>query len=431
MNPISTNGLTARHRACNPFWNKLFLVYSILHTGGSIAFFHSIEGTAFLFLAALLLAVLNFLNISMNLLISLGIWFFYFIGSSIAIGSFHPYFMVEIPVAIFCAYVIIRTLGKKSIGIFIQTIYLLAALSIPLYLLQVCLPQVMLPVLHYFNIQGDLFTLLSDCGSIVLYSYNISANSQMRNCGFCWEPGAFACLCIFALFLNYFFEAKKSKKVNLVLLIGLLTTFSTTGYSIAFLLVCSSLLWNKKMRTKMFLIPVVLLFFYVMLNCDFLWEKISEQLSKMTDFETNIGKSIDYNKHYTLGRFPSFWLAWKNLELRPIFGYAGNAELEYSVQRGASVAIISGWGLLISRYGLFGLFLFLYLLCRSGFYWDKFKIKEKENFFIPWLILQAGIAVSYKFFLTPVCFFFFFFPLFAQSDGDSSCTGNSADGDEQ
>ena len=60
-----------------------------------------------------------------------------------------------------------------------------------------------------------------------------------RNCGFTWEPGGFACFLILAIIINLASNKFKIRNKSLMILIlSLITTFSTTGYmAFAFIMI--------------------------------------------------------------------------------------------------------------------------------------------------------------------------------------------------
>lgn len=402
------------HKSFKNFLNKLFLFFLLIYSGGSVWFFRSELGSLSLFLLSVLLCIINNVAYSRKFLISIGLWFIYFICATFAIGSFHPLFMIEIPITMLAAYVVIQIFHVRTVDLFITFVYYLTAISLVFYSIQLLIPQILIPILHTLNLQGDIFfSTTQDCGSILIYSYNIIEGSTiMRNSGFCWEPGAFACFGIMAFFMNTFIRGQKFTKINLILLLGVLSTFSTTGYFLLFCLGIIYLFLHKNIFGKIIIIPSILCLGYIFAQSDFMWAKISQQYQDIAAWEELIDHSIAYDGHYMPGRFVSLRFALEDFKLRPIFGFAGNASLTYATQQGASIAIISGIGTIIARYGLFGLLSWLYLLYVSGCFCDKIKKEPIGKLYLVWIFMNVGIAISYKLLFSPFFFIFIFLPLY-------------------
>src|SRR5690606_34523562 len=116
--------------------------------------------------------------------------------------------------------------------------------------------------------------------SYVVYSYLES--HPFRNAGMFWEPGAFAgviTLCL-ALNLNIISELWMNHKWKVITIaLALVTTQSTTGYIVFFILVTYYLVFYKKYQTTgLFIFPIFLLGgYYLYMNTDFLHDKIQKQ----------------------------------------------------------------------------------------------------------------------------------------------------------
>lgn len=414
MNVVKENSENSTESSIKNFLNKFFFLYLILYSGGSIWFFRSEYGFFSLFFGAVLLLMINRLECSNKFFISIGVWLIYFICATIAIGSFHPFFMMEIPITMLCAYVIIQIFHEQCIDLFVTIIYYLSIISLVFYALQLLIPQVLMPILYVANLQGDLFSAdYQNCGSILIYSYNIIYGSQLiRNSGFCWEPGAFACFCVVAFYLNFFVRGKKFTRINWILVAGVVSTFSTTGYFLLFGIGIVYFFLYKNLFSKVIVIPLIISFAYIIKHSEFMLEKTSQQYQDAVTWSELIDDSIAYNRHYKPGRFLSLRLAWEDFKLRPLFGFAGNASLNYASQQGASVAIISGLGTMLARYGIWGVFSWLFLLYLSGCFLDKYKKEPLYKLRFVWMLLNIGIAISYKLLFSPVFFIFMFLPLF-------------------
>jgi len=142
------------------------------------------------------------------------------------------FFSLQTSVGVFLrvltAYLLIKILNDKFIPYFIQTLYVMAIISLPFYLLVSFSPAVVDALkavsdsIQFLNIsQQNLPTVIV---------YNLYRVHEIRNTGPFWEPGAFAGYLILAFMFNEFIASQKQNKVRIILLITILTTLSTTGY---------------------------------------------------------------------------------------------------------------------------------------------------------------------------------------------------------
>ena len=142
----------------------------------------------------------------------------------------------------------------------------------------------------------------------------------IRNCGMFWEPGAFQGYInlVFLLYIKDFMSLYKSYKREIwILIITLITTFSTTGYIVfgvfLFFVILGSIR-NVVLRIFAFVIYVLitLLFFF---NIDFLGGKVESQYEE---------SQVIKNEGAASSRIGSAIVAWENIEQHP---YIGNGYL--------------------------------------------------------------------------------------------------------
>jgi len=405
---------------CVPNWfDRLFFVFVIIFSGGALAFVRSQGAMILLGTGAALSLVLHGMFPRRSFFTALLVWMGYFVLSTLSIGSFHPYFMLEIPILMLAGYALINVWGNKIFEHYSRCIYILSAISLVFYAWHLVLPGTLRNFVDAFDCQGDLFPQAwRNCGSVIIYSINetVGTGGIPRNCGFCWEPGPFSCFIVLALFFNYCLNTpeKRSRKINLILIAALLTTFSTTGYMMFGCLAIYYIWQHQNNLVRIGSIFAVLVAVVLFFQLDFLGQKVQDQLEMTNDWSILVENSRLYGKHYTPGRFISLKLAWMNFEERPIFGYAGNTLLEYSYLQGASVAVISGIGLIMARYGACGLLMFSVILLTSGRRMQQDSRQKSCFIFILWLVFNVMIGISFKLMFTPIFFGFFFCGLFQQ-----------------
>jgi hypothetical protein len=197
-------------------------------------------------------------------------------------------------IAFLYPYFIAKAVGHKIIYLYIEIVYFLAILSLFFYI-----PSIISPVFHN-SISKIPIALNTD---IILYNQNFiiftveSAKASifgidvLRNSGNFTEPGVFAVWIILALIINMV--------TNIVLIITLLSTFSTAGYITFAFIIFSFFVSTKKVYWQVIFVPIMLfLGTYIYNSFDFLKVKVDEQVN----YQINAG-SIEEKR----GRFASLY----------------------------------------------------------------------------------------------------------------------------
>ena len=140
---------------------------------------------------------------------------------------------------------------------YFQILFIIALISIPCYIFGLLYPNYIIssvPITRVWNIDMRLTPI-----------YNFPLYTFGRNNGIYWEGGAFQAFINVALYFGFSKDIKdiKHKGFKLfILIIGLLTTFSTTGYFIFLIIVMNyftcNLIFNKQ-KTKKALVTVIAL----------------------------------------------------------------------------------------------------------------------------------------------------------------------------
>lgn len=148
-----------------------------------------------------------------------------------------------------------------------------------------------------------------------------------RNCGFCWEPGQFASLIVLALTFHILRLGNKFYNDSnfIILILGLFSTFSTTGFvTFGLLLFLKTIFGKASMYRRIVYIVVLGTLFMGALNLPFMRDKIERQ-SDTTSFYTNSENVyIDETGYRTVERFEGVYLSWMNLMDSPWLGYGPN-----------------------------------------------------------------------------------------------------------
>jgi len=209
--------------------------------------------------------------------------FLFWISLLIIIFSIHQYNLglISIPASInFILKILIAFYFAKLIGInfkyrYFDVIYVFSFISIFGYLL---------------NILG--FNLGFEIGrhySLIFYDSLIEPGDIIRNNGPFWEPGAFAgyIAISFLLFIEEPSYILKNKQKSIIILIALITTFSTMGYLVVVLLIFLLLTKNTKKLKLLLILPFFIIGSFYLTTLDFIGLKVNEQFEEAIESDEN------------------------------------------------------------------------------------------------------------------------------------------------
>lgn len=215
-------------------------------------------------------------------------------------------------------------LSSRFYELYANLIYKLSIISLVLYFLFYLVP----PLYDFVSI--TLTPLFSKANSargyeyipnILIYVFNQNdprAGSffDYRNTGPFWEPGALGLFTILALFINIFFlDDKFLSKKNIVLMITVVTTFSTTNYFALVLLIIGFAIFKTKRIGALggvLAVGILISFSFLYESLPFLQEKINQ---RNTSYEDAMKKDIKQD------RIGTFYVDMNHLLKNPLTGY--------------------------------------------------------------------------------------------------------------
>lgn len=415
-----------KRKKTNKFsFDYIFAFILIIYAGSATVFVRSLNtwedliGLSFIIIITLLYAIHKRTKLNRKVYLLITAFVVYFILLTIKFDALHPRFLGIYLISFLIAFVCISNLGYRFFIIYEDILFYLSLVSIMFWAIMLFIPQQLAHILNLIsfsepavgNVQSNIVFFTINAPDIVEISkINIGGLSFFRNSGFAWESGAFAVFINLAMFINLIinrFKLNKNKKLW-VMFAALLTTFSTTGYSIFFVLVLFYLN-NVNQKYKVLLMPIVFLIGFYVFSVSFMTEKIIEASQQNT--EQLIEKSILYETSYAPQRITSLVIDFQDFQNNPILGYGGHQEERWTNKLGANIASISGIGKIFSKFGLIGaIFFFVFLIKSSKFLKSIFKFK---GWVFPFLIIIM-ISISYSLIEHPLfmCFWMvaFFYP---------------------
>ena len=345
----------------------------------------------------------------------------YFLALSLKYKEIHPSFLFSNYLIFFTVYAATRSLKFKLFKIYEYLIFFLAIIGLVGWLIQIALRGDHL----YFllnKIPGiALFSYVSGDGiNAVFYSVQPAYSSMLygfavpRNCGYAWEPGAFAVYLCLAIFINLFCtDYDKNKKKRLwFLVLALLSTQSTTGYLI-FMLIILFYFLNKNLKIVLLFLPFVTVALVYVATLPFMSKKVIDLIDETKNVDVLIERTIGLEGEFTPQRFTSFVITFKDFQNNPLFGLGPRREDSWTVKLYSNISAISGIGELLAGFGLTGFIFFIILSFRTSVLFSKtFNYKGKILLFL----IIIFISISYSIIFLPLVMCFWMFQLFEPED---------------
>jgi len=345
----------------------------------------------------------------------------YFMAVTIKYGEIRPTIFLSHFFLFSIVYITIKSLKVLLFITFEKALYYLAIIGLFFWGIQIVLGGDTL--FSYFNKipSLDTFSYVSGNGlNAIIYSIQPASMSIQydfsppRNCGFAWEPGAFAVYLCLAIYINLFLVTdEKGRKVRFwILLFALLSTQSTTGYSILLVILFFYFL-NKNVSILILLSPILVVLLVFLFSLPFMGDKITDVYRQVAEIEILVENSVVYGSSYAPGRFASFVIAFRDFVDNPILGLGSVTELSWTNKAGASIGAISGIGYLLSQFGLIGFLFFIISAVSSSVMFAK--IHNYKGSLLQFLLILL-ISVSYNILFLPVVMSFWVYKLFNPND---------------
>lgn len=193
-------------------------------------------------------------------------------------------------IILFGTYCVAYILKNNFVHIFIKIIYFISCYSIIIYTLSF-IPSIKMALFeiskHFISLNVQDAVQTGGGVNFVIYNFQsdniISEIGFPRNCGPFWEPGMFAVYISLALFYNIFIQPIKDRYCNMILIITLITTFSTGGYIAgAYLFALYGINKHTSIHIKILLIVSLITLIAYISQLEFIGEKTSQQFSNAT-----------------------------------------------------------------------------------------------------------------------------------------------------
>lgn len=287
-------------------------------------------------------------------------------------------------------YFIIKYFGIKFIAYFENLVFLLAIISIPLFIMQLINPL-------FFNIFDfiskafltDVHLSVKPIPHKYLLIFLVNGWALHRNSGFAWEPAAFGAMLSWALLFNLFINKFVINKKAIILFIVALSTFSIGTY--VYLLIISLLyLFEKSLKYATYLIVVSVVLFYLLRNVPVIQDNFNMMRDKTEMQPASVTKALagGPSKSNSITRVAGFYVNWDYFVKWPwAYGFADN-----SGERRLLGLSSNGLMTMVARWGIPGIIIILLGAYKM--------IKILKNLYYPFLKTK-GILIGMVIFILP------------------------------
>ena len=276
-------------------------------------------------------------------------------------------FFMQIYLAYYC-----RQLCKEDFTTyFINIIFVLTAISIPLYIIQL----VNFDFLYHIN---NLFR--ADDGDEIIHNsilFTIVPIHEIRNCGFMWEPGALAAVVTLTLYINTFrHEESLFSLKNGVFMLAIVSTQSTMGVLSLMIPVSLVLLKTFSHNTilkqlAVLIVPSLLILGYVLFNnVDFLAKKMADELGGIEEEMAFVEQANREQFLVSTTRTTSVLLDMETIKLYPLLGLGVDMKTTGASKQAIGEMTVTACGttVLLLRFGVLGLIFYIFLFYKKSFF---------------------------------------------------------------
>lgn len=328
-------------------------------------------------------------KIDSYIIILLTLWCIINMLSIIINGSelFNLISFAGVTLRIFIAYLIVKTVGITFFEKFYKYAFKLVIISTIIYGFNILYPSFFSSLSPYLNFITKPEQRKS--GGWYIFIYMLSGwNDTMRNCGFMWEPGGYACILIFLILFRLLKNQFKFDIQIFLLIIALITTYSTAGYLALFVILLFFLIQNSR-NNKIYklLLPITLLVAFligirIFESTDFLKLKIYTYLEQGTE-----SREWSFEDQYIL-RVSRLGIAVIELE-SSIFRPLGNGIIQskYVIDKYGPVAGPNSLADILRQWGWIGIYFFVFTFSKFS------KFYTKSTFFSVCFVLSISIVL--------------------------------------
>lgn len=185
--------------------------------------------------------------------------------------------MRNVMITIMTSYFLLKIAGPSLLIRLEKVIFILSIITVPFYIVQLAFPQVLVSFAPFLNFMTSAEQKVFNGWYIFFYMFS-GYGLHIRNCGFMWEPGAFAFMLILAILIHFHNNGIKLDFIVIFYLLLIASTLSTMGYVVGLLLIATVLVMEKKPLHLIILLLGAILLLPKIIELEFVLPEIQEYI---------------------------------------------------------------------------------------------------------------------------------------------------------
>jgi hypothetical protein len=305
-------------------------------------------------------------------------------------GAYNPVTYIGFFIKIYLAYYCRELCKEDFFKYFINIVFVGACISLPMFVLQLISFDFLYNINNFFRVE------MAEEARSNSFVFTMLPIHYHRNCGFMWEPGAFAAILVLTLYINTFKEEENilSRK-NIIFIICILTTQSTMGVLALMipvgLVVRELILQNRTyQQLSVVIIPSVLIIFAIVFTkVDFLYAKMASEIAGVEEELAFVEQGQKDNFLVSTTRLTSVILDIQSIKRYPYLGLGVDYQTVSADKLATNELTETACGItaLMVRFGVLGLLIYAFLFYKSAFF-------ERKIHRIGWVSLIFFILFS-------------------------------------
>jgi hypothetical protein len=276
-------------------------------------------------------------------------------------------FFIKIYLAYYC-----RDLCKEDFfPYFINIVFVGACISLPLFALQLINFDFLYNINNFFRVEYDVEARANS------FVFTMLPLHSHRNCGFMWEPGAFAAILILTLYINTFRQGESlfSRK-NIIFILAIITTQSTMGV-LSLLIPIGLILKDVIQENKTFqqlsvvIVPTALIVLAVIfVNTPFLYQKMAGEVGDLEEELAFVERGKRDNFVVSTTRTASIFLDMQTIKNYPILGLGVDSRTVNAdkLMAGEFTETACGLTAMMIRFGFLGFIIYTFIFYKNAFF---------------------------------------------------------------
>jgi hypothetical protein len=303
-------------------------------------------------------------------------------------GRFVPESFLSLVILLTVGFLAAHVMDDRFVSVFVRLMYMMSIISLVVYTLLQVFPSLLITARALVEVlQVDPHWTRN------LFFYNfidaeavVGGQGILRNPGFVYEPGMFACLLIPALAFNTILEGSLMNRRNKVFFLTLITTFSTAAYLAltVFLVLYFSVYQGFSMRRSLLVLGASIVVMVLFWQLEFIGGKIEAQ----RDRALHGAQSTRY-----MGRIGSALVDLQSIARHPWAGRGRNVETRFDATQvfynPGSTHRVNGVTHLMASMGVPFFLFYVYRLSVAA---RRFSRKANDNPHI-WVILVIPLLL--------------------------------------